>query len=101
MSPPVTDRVAPREAATDISKQAVVWRGDEACPAQQESFLEVLGCLPITIGDPKTETFINMMDYIDGTGLSSQDPDEERKEGEHEQGRQDREGCAHPLRCCD
>ncbi|CAO2628143.1 hypothetical protein LEMLEM_LOCUS19848 [Lemmus lemmus] len=35
------------------------------------------------------------------TGLSSQGPDEERKEGEHEQGRQDHEGCAHLLRCCD
>ncbi|CAO2587056.1 hypothetical protein LEMLEM_LOCUS4307 [Lemmus lemmus] len=31
------------------------------------------------------------------TGLSSQGPDEERKEGEHEQGRQDREGCAPPT----
>ncbi|CAO2645925.1 hypothetical protein LEMLEM_LOCUS27677, partial [Lemmus lemmus] len=35
------------------------------------------------------------------TGLSSQDPDEEQKEGEHEQGSQDCEGCAHPLRWCD
>ena len=32
------------------------------------------------------------------TGLSSQGPNEEQKEGEHEQGSQDHEGCVHPLR---
>ena len=32
------------------------------------------------------------------TGLSSQGPNEEQKEGEHEQGSQDHEGCIHPLR---
>ena len=31
------------------------------------------------------------------TGLSSQGPNEEQKEGEHEQGRQDREECVQPL----
>ena len=31
------------------------------------------------------------------TGLSSQGPNEEQKEGEHEQVSQDREGCVHPL----
>ena len=31
------------------------------------------------------------------TGLSPQGPNEERKEGEHEKGSQDREGCVHPL----
>ena len=35
------------------------------------------------------------------TGLSSQGPNEEQKEGEHEQGSQDREGCIHPLRWWD
>ncbi|KAH0517982.1 hypothetical protein LTLLF_118205 [Microtus ochrogaster] len=33
-----------------------------------------------------------------GTGLSSQGPDEEKKEGEHEQESQDRKGCVHPWR---
>ena len=32
------------------------------------------------------------------TGLSSQGPNEEQKEGKHEQGSQDHEGCVHPLR---
>ena len=32
------------------------------------------------------------------TGLSSQCPDEEQKEGEHGKGSQDHEGCIHPLR---
>ena len=32
------------------------------------------------------------------TGLSSQGPDEEQKEGKHEQGSQDREGLVYPLR---
>ena len=32
------------------------------------------------------------------TGLSCQDPNEEQKEGEHEQGSQDYEGCVRPLR---
>ena len=32
------------------------------------------------------------------TGLSSQGPNEEQKEGEYEQGSQDREGFVHPLR---
>ena len=32
------------------------------------------------------------------TGLSSQGPNEEQKEGECKQGNQDREGCVHPLR---
>ena len=32
------------------------------------------------------------------TGLNSQGPNEEQKEGEYEQGSQDHEGCAHPLR---
>ena len=31
------------------------------------------------------------------TGLSPQGPNEEQKEGEHEKGSQDHEGCAHPL----
>ena len=31
------------------------------------------------------------------TGLSPQGPNEEQKEGEHEQGRQDLEECVHPL----
>ena len=31
------------------------------------------------------------------TGLSPQGPNEEQKEGEHEKGSQDREGCVHPL----
>ena len=31
------------------------------------------------------------------TGLSPQGPNEEQKEGEHEQGRQAREECVHPL----
>ena len=31
------------------------------------------------------------------TGLSPQGPNEEQKEGEHELGSQDREGCIHPL----
>ena len=31
------------------------------------------------------------------TGLISQGPNEEQKEGEHEKGSQDREGCVHPL----
>ncbi|CAO2599639.1 hypothetical protein LEMLEM_LOCUS9947 [Lemmus lemmus] len=35
------------------------------------------------------------------TGLSSQGPVEEQKEGEHEQERQDCEGLVHPLRRCD
>ena len=35
------------------------------------------------------------------TGLSSQGPNEEQKEGEHEQGSQDREECVHPLRWWD
>ena len=35
------------------------------------------------------------------TGLSSQGPNEEQKEGEHEQGSQDHEGCVHPLRWWD
>ena len=32
------------------------------------------------------------------TGLSSQGPNEEQKEGEHEQGSQDHKGCVHSLR---
>ena len=32
------------------------------------------------------------------TGLNSQGSNEEQKEGEHEQGSQDHEGCIHPLR---
>ncbi|XP_050017181.1 type III endosome membrane protein TEMP isoform X1 [Alexandromys fortis] len=35
------------------------------------------------------------------TGLSTQGPVEEQKEGEDEQGSQDREGFVHPLRRCD
>ena len=35
------------------------------------------------------------------TGLSSQGPVEEQKEGEDEQGSQDREVFVHPLRQCD
>ena len=31
------------------------------------------------------------------TGLSPQGPNEEQKEGEHEEGNQDRKGCIHPL----
>ena len=31
------------------------------------------------------------------TGLSLQGPNEEQKEGEHEKGNQDHEGCVHPL----
>ena len=31
------------------------------------------------------------------TGLSPQGPNEEQKEGEHEKGSQDHEGCIHPL----
>ena len=31
------------------------------------------------------------------TGLSPQGSNEEQKEGEHEKGSQDREGCVHPL----
>ena len=34
------------------------------------------------------------------TGLSSQGPNGELKEGEHEQGSQDRDGWMHPLRQC-
>ena len=34
------------------------------------------------------------------TGLSSQGPDEEQKEGEDEQGSQDSEGLFHPERQC-
>ena len=35
------------------------------------------------------------------TGLSFQGPNGEQKEGKHEQGSQDREGCIHPLRWWD
>ena len=35
------------------------------------------------------------------TGLSSQGPDEEQKEGEDEQGIQDRKEFVHPQRQCD
>ena len=31
------------------------------------------------------------------TGLSPKGPNEEQKEGVHEQGNQDREGCIHPM----
>ena len=31
------------------------------------------------------------------TRLSPQGPNEEQKEGDHEKGNQDREGCVHPL----
>ena len=56
------------------------------------------------------DVFHNLHLAIDGdrdrdphwsTGLSSQGPNEEQKEGEHEQGSQDREGCVHPLRWWD
>ena len=35
--------------------------------------------------------------HIGATGLSPQGPNEEQKEGEHEQGSQDRKGYVHPL----
>lgn len=40
----------------DLSKQALVWRCEEACLAQQESFFEILGNLPLTTEEPKIET---------------------------------------------
>ena len=54
----------------------------------------------------KSRTRVNLHLTIDGdrdrdphwsTGLSPQGPNEEKKEGEHEKGSQDREGCVHPL----
>ncbi|KAK7815028.1 hypothetical protein U0070_024371 [Myodes glareolus] len=100
------EKMRPMTFYTKRQRQLAPYRCEQPKSDAQKSLGDTEDISKENKAKAKSQTFIRRWLEIEtethiGAHWSFQSPEEEQKEGEHEKGSQDRDGCVHPQRRCD